>query len=182
MKKFGIVISVILLSVLACNKLDDERSQKLNIIETRLDSSLALMLKVDTIENSDKKEHYFYNLDYLRTQLKDTISRELAFFIDRYYSVRKSFKAYGENFGKHLKELQLLKQQLENLRHDAENGLIDSEKFDQYLQQESNNVLIANGNSTELLRHINAFQTIYDSLNPRIDSLVEASKAKISNE
>ena len=81
-------------------------------------------------------------------------------------------------YPKVLEELSISKKQIENLRHDAEYDKLEEGQFEKYYHLESNNLVLAEGAANEVVYAIETVQPMYDEMNPRIDSLVQASKQK----
>lgn len=177
-----IVVSMILFS--CARGLNQEQEQKLTKLEARVDSTLNVISKLDTAKGLASANHFFENMEYIKNVMTDTISREMAFYIDKYYSTRKSFKYFGNQYPKVYEELSLCKEQLDNLRHDAENGLLEEGQFEKYYHLEANNLVLAEETANEVVEAINTVQPMYDEMNPRIDSMINASNqnAGIANE
>lgn len=165
--------------MVSCTKgLNEEQNKKLSQLEHRVDSTLEIIQAIDTAKGLASANHFFENMDYIKLEMNDTLDKELIFFIDKYYALRKAFKLFGNEYPKVLEELTISKQQLENLRHDAEYDKLEEGQFEKYYHLESNNLILAEEAANDLIFAIGRAQPKYDEMNPRIDSLVQASKQK----
>jgi hypothetical protein len=174
-----IVIVIISVSLFACKSgADSKQIQKINALEQRLDSSHAEFKEIDSAKVFSMTEHFFENKEYISKSYTDTIDNDLARFIDSYLSMKKATNLINSSYGKTIEQISGTQERLDNLEHDLNEGLIEEKKFQQYYQLESNNVAIIEESVNNVMYAIETIQPIYDSLNPRIDSLIQESQRK----
>lgn len=172
----------LLIAFVSCGpKVSEQAIGKTENLKTSIDSIAVVLSKIDTAKGFASNQHYFENMDYIQTQMTDTIPKYLAFYIDDYYGIRKAFRLFAKQYVLVSSQVEESQQQLDNLLHDAKEGILDEEAYNRYYDLESNNALIATSAANEVIYAIETAQSIYDSMNPRIDSLVAASKAKSIN-
>ena len=78
-------------SKLVPKDLTEDQSNKLNLLQSRLDSTLNKIEAVDTAKNKSIIQSLFENIRFIQKKMTDTITPELALFFDDYYSMRKAF-------------------------------------------------------------------------------------------
>lgn len=170
------ILTICTILVSCGNRLNEEQEKKLSRLEFRVDSTLDVINSIDTAKGLASANHFFENMEYIKTVMTDTIDRDMAFYIDKYYSTRKSFKYFGKEYPYVHRELTICKEQISNLRHDADNGILEEGQFEKYYHLESNNLILAEEAANEVVEAIDFVEPIYADMNPRIDSLINASK------
>jgi len=163
-------------------QISDEKMAELDELDAKLDSSSQLLNSVDSARAMQAVQTYEKNLHYIQYDLKDTLPREEAFFVDSYYRLRKIMRKYGENYTNLSNEIVSAEQQLTNLRKDVKNGLIEAEQFDEYLTLERENVESIFYATKGLIEPFKKALPLYQEKNPRIDSLINSFEAKQMNE
>ena len=176
-------IGLVCLSIVACTKgLNEDQSNKLNLLQSRLDSTLNKIEAVDTAKNRVSFDHFFENIRFIQEEMTDTITPELALFFDDYYSMRKAFKMYAQEYPLILNELKISKKQLADLKHDGEAGILEDGQFEKYYHLESNNLVLAEEKANEVLYAIETIEPMYDEMNPKVDSILNIYRTKESAE
>lgn len=172
------LLSISLLVFLtACQPaIDQAKVAKIDSLQQSIDSSQQMLAQLDTTMMFNYANHYFDNINYIKSTFNDTIETETAFFIDKYYGMRKTMKLMQSQYHDNAEELQITKQQLSDLKHDAEEGLLEEKQFDKYLELESENVLKVKSLTNQLVDAYEATIPAYDEMNPKIDSLIAEDK------
>lgn len=179
MIKRSIFIFLIASAMVACGpRITDEQMNSLKQLELQLDSTIQDFEQIDSAEAFKAIETYEANLSYLQKEIKDTLPRKTAFFVDSYYQMRKPLRKYAQNYSIVKSELTLSEKQLEDLRRDVENGLVELEQFNDYLAIEQKTVDQLEAVTTDLIMNMNKVMPMYEKKNPRIDSLVKVYKLK----
>lgn len=176
--QIGILLMISLFTISCTTGLTDKETAKLNKLQYRVDSTIERLSSIDTAKSLASANHFFENLRFIQKEMKDTINPETALFLDSYYSLRKSFNMFGEQYPLVLRELTTTKKQLSDLEHDADNGLLAKGQFEQYYHLESNNLILAEEKANEVLYAIETIQPLYDKMNPKVDSLLNSYKIK----
>ncbi|MEQ8909008.1 MAG: hypothetical protein RIC95_07435 [Vicingaceae bacterium] len=178
MKLSTILFSALLLLFACQAEVDPAKLEKVDALKSRIDSSYETFAQVDSAKAMASSKHYAENMVYIKSDYRDTISKEIADFFDEYYSIRKAMKLIGGKYGKASRELRTTKSRLDNLEHDLNNDLIEEEQFKQYIQLEQNNVALIEESVNDVYHAYQTVQPMYDRMNPRIDSLIAESKRK----
>lgn len=174
-----IVISTLALFFIACRpNIDEAKLAKIDSLQNVLDSSQQLFNKVDSVKIMKYSNHYFENLDYVRNEYYDTVETEIAFYIDKYYGMRKAMKLMRKNYSKAKSELIISQNQLNLLTQDIDNGLVEESQLDKYLELESNNVNQVKGVINKIYEAYDYNIQLYEEMNPRVDSIIADNKQK----
>lgn len=174
-----IVISTLALFFIACRpNIDEAKLAKIDSLQNVLDSSQQLFNKVDSVKIMKYSNHYFENLDYVRNEYYDTVETEIAFYIDKYYGMRKAMKLMRKNYNKAKSELIISQNQLNLLTQDIDNGLVEESQLDKYLELESNNVNQVKGVINKIYEAYDYNIQLYEEMNPRVDSIIADNKQK----
>lgn len=174
-----IVISTLALFFIACRpNIDEAKLAKIDSLQNVLDSSQQLFNKVDSVKIMKYSNHYFENLDYVRNEYYDTVETEIAFYIDKYYGMRKAMKLMRKNYNKAKSELIISQNQLSLLTQDIDNGLVEESQLDKYLELESNNVNQVKGVVNKIYEAYDYNIQLYEEMNPRVDSIIADNKQK----
>ena len=175
--RFNIIVFFFAVSLVACSpQADPAKVEKVNELQSRIDSSKMAFAKIDSTTGVGSAMQYNLNVQYLKTEYRDTVTEETARFVDRYYSLRKAMKLIRSTYARTAKEIRTTDERLGNLMHDLENGLIEEDQFQQYHQLESNNVALIEESVGDILYAYETVQPMYDEMNPKIDSLIQNDK------
>ena len=162
--------------LLSCgHSFTDHQDEQIKKLELRLDSGFLEINAIDTSKAFASAFHFKENIAFFQSEMKDTITPQTAKIIDRYYSVKKGFILFQSTYAPTKAEFITLRGQIENLRHDASEGLLEQSQFDKYFHLESNNLILAEESLTQMVYAITTVQKIYDELNPKMDSIIAAS-------
>ena len=137
-----IFLFVCSLIFIGCNR--SGYHQNLNAIDSlytvsiKADSILGRIDKKEIVEISEKIEQ---TVNQFKSHYADTIPWETAKLISKYHRLKKAFGKHLENNHYITKELTYTKSQLETLRKDVENNVIEPEKFHLYYNIEAQTVL-----------------------------------------
>jgi len=103
-------------------------------------------------------------------------------YVCNYQNVRKPFKTMVINYGSFNSELKSAREQLENLKHDVQEGLISKEEFDNFFILEAKNTneisFKINKQVESVLNQYKNFDTIQPYILKLIDSYAENKKNK----
>jgi hypothetical protein len=159
--------------MIACQPgIDEAKVAKIDSLQTVLDSSQQKINTIDSAKMMDYTRHYFENIDYIKTKFNDTIDTETAFYIDKYYGMRKTMKLMQNQYSSCVEELNTTQQQLKDLKFDAKEGLLEDQQFDKYFALESENVKKIKSFVDQLQNAYEVSIPAFDEMNPTIDSLI----------
>lgn len=165
--------------VFACQpKVDEVKAAKIEKLQIRIDSSIQAFNQIDSAKAMQSAIHFDENLKYIKNEYRDTIDNKTALYIDEYYSLRKAFSLIKKDYSKTSTDLTSTNKRLEDLEHDLNNGLIEDTQFNQYIQLESNNVSLIEESTSNIVYAYSVVQPMYDTMNPKVDSLIDESKRK----
>lgn len=174
-----IITSTLALFFIACRpNIDEAKLAKIDSLQAVLDSSQQLFNKVDSAKIMQYSKHYFENLDYVRYEYYDTVETEIAFYIDKYYGMRKAMNFMRKEYNKLKSELSISQSQLDLLSEDIDNGLVEDSQLDKYLELESNNVKQVKGLVNKIHDAYDYNIRLYEKMNPRVDSIITDNKQK----
>jgi hypothetical protein len=91
-----------------------------------------------------------------------------------YSELRNSFNLFLKESPQIIEEAQTCKNQLDNLKFDAENNLVNVEKLKQYYNQESNALTLLQDKMGLFQKKINLQLNNYELLNPKIEYLLDS--------
>lgn len=135
---------VIVFPVLIWGCKDQEKSSYLEEIE-------IMSAKIDSLENVSKNQ----NADSIPTivntigitidrvkknYIADTIDLELAALMNRYKDAKKSLSSNTGNLSKARGAIPEVKEKIEHLKHDIENGVGEREKYEEYINFEKDKI------------------------------------------
>lgn len=172
---FICIFTAILLS--ACNTgLPKSDIEKVTSLELEVDNTSEDFAEIDTAKINQLSKKYFENIDYFKTNFKDTVEKKLAIYIDRYYGLNKPILFLQNDYAVIAKELKTTQQQLKDLKHDAEEGLVDAEYFERYLDLERENSETVIQNAEKMTRTYHKTTAAYKKMSSKIDSIIQTDK------
>jgi hypothetical protein len=148
---------------------------------------IAYIAKIDSLSAvlaKDNKAFQSIDTALIFSKIKK-IDKQLAVFdsIDsvslisekgNYSELRNSFNLFLEENPQIIEEAQTCKNQLDNLKFDAENNLVNVEKLKQYYNQESNALTLLQDKMGLFQKKINLQLNNYELLNPKIEYLLDS--------
>lgn len=176
------LVSIVLFMVSCGPHISKEKMAQIDKLSMQLDSVDQRVHAIDSARAMNAASIYEQNLAYMQYDLKDTLPREEAFFVDTYYRLRKGFRQYSASYNQISNEIRITKQQLEDLRFDAENGLLEEKHFDDYIALETENVHKVSSAANDMMSKIELVLPLYEKKNPRIDSLLLIYKVPEASE
>ncbi|MEX2380659.1 MAG: hypothetical protein WD530_07935 [Vicingaceae bacterium] len=175
--KNALILLSLPLFLMACRPgIEEAKLAQVDSLQTVLGSSQQIVNAMDSAKMMDYASHYFENIDYIKSTFNDTIDNETAFFIDKYYGLRKAMKLMQKQYQSNVEELKTIQQQLKDLKHDAKDGLLEEKQFDDYLRLEAENVRTVQGFVSQLQKAYEVSIPMYEEMNPSIDSLIEEDR------
>jgi len=178
MKKYLIIIIASLL--VACGpKISAEQSEKLENLTLKVDSAVDILTNtIDSNRLITLTSDYLNKQSFFENDMKDTVDRETIFLIDEFMRDKKAIKYLSANYGPFMNEAKAMKEQLQDLKLDIDNRLVDQEQFKKYYDLENNNFL-------ELDNAVKTIKDVYLRVDselvrrtPKIDSIINAYNLK----
>ncbi len=139
----------------------------LDTIETKFDGIEfdSLQLIVEHVLSNERtiKNNY----------VSDTINEELGRNMNQCKGIRKFFESPSADRNKYKQEIIEIRSQFENLKEDINNGILEKEKIDLYINNEKSDLNLFNLMFTEYHeKQIKAFN-IYYIIVPQVDAFIE---------
>jgi len=171
------------LALFACGpQIAEDKLADLGALESKLDTVYQKVESIDSARSMEAVIEFEKNIEIIQYDLKDTFPRETAFFVDEYYRLKKALRNFAKDYNALAQETAISKNQLKNLRKDAENGLVEKEQFNDYLELEKENVNKLYEVSNSIIPPMQKALPIFEAKNPKIDSIIQAYQAKQMNE
>lgn len=174
----AIVLMVVLVSCQNGNKELTARIDKLNLL---LDSTNRLTAQIQFHEEEANAKKIEDDLEFIHQHVKDTLSQSIGFLLSDYRALldgeEEEEKEKGmENTELMLKkELDFTRQQLMNLKHDAEKASVEIVELNKYIEAESTAVYKLNAyvrlKHSDFERKRNLFQQYQPKVQAFLDSI-----------
>lgn len=134
------IIGLVVFTVGSCrtNKFKRELAQ-IDSLETVL-KKCEQVLAIDPEKVQKRVEEINADLAYIKENNTDTFTAEIAFMLDEYYAMAKTYKKYLKKYSDFEQEYQELMTQVQNLKAGLLNGNITQQQFVSYYQKEKEDV------------------------------------------
>ena len=133
-----------------------------------MEETAKVYYEIDTLKIDSFYTIVLFNLNRLG-KMKIQESNELLL---NYGTLKKGFKEFIKRRPYTLEELEFCRKQINDLREDAENGLLTDEDFELFLKHEANASQSLRVQMSYYQARIAAQVKKFEQLTPRIDSLV----------
>lgn len=177
----GIFSLIIMISSCGPN-IPKEKMAQIDELKVILDSAEQRITAIDSTETFDIIQSYQERLEFYQNTLKDTLPREEASFVDSFFRLRKMLTKFTASYTPIRSELKISKKQLEDLRFDAENGLLEEKHFDEYIELERENVNKVAYATHDIMGTMEKWIPTYQKKLPRVDSLQNIYKEQMNEE
>ena len=173
----------ILLFMSSCNTTNYPNEIKtIDSLLMRIDTAQKIYAKIDTTgirEDGDTFKRKFNYLTAFYQQSPDTITREAAFLVADYRSLRKPYAQFIDKYKAQGAELAFSEKQLVDLRFDLEHNLLDTNFVNRMIYSEKEAVDKVVNEIKNLSVGKQMMVERNQKLEPVIDSLINAIKLKI---
>ncbi len=174
------ICSIILLS--ACKRgLSETEIEKVDHLQTQLKQASIDLAQIDSAKIKAITIQYFEDLDYFKENFTDTVDAEFAHFINQYYGLKEMISFLNESYPIAVKELDVNRAQLQNLKYDAKNGYVEPQHFKQYLELETENEEIIKKTIARIKRTYGKVINAYEKMSPKIDSIIQEDRKEKDN-
>lgn len=116
------------------------RLTKVDYLLNRVDSVESTLTQTDTVAANANIKTVGELLGYIQKNYHDTMTKQTGFLMSDFHGSRKSFKRLLENYHKEYKELKYTRNQLNDLRSDITNQILNDTTFNRYYSAEKNAV------------------------------------------
>lgn len=131
---------MISLAFTACKNAMEKEIGEVDALISMVDEIEKSVLSIDTTRAFAAKKQVSMDLAMIES-LDDTLDKETAFRLDDYYSGKKKLFRFSSNYKSFITQIGFAKVQLNNLKQDIDNGIVDKEKFKDYYASEQASVM-----------------------------------------
>lgn len=182
MKQYLLIISLIAFSFFACKNAYEKELGEVEGLITMVDEIEKTVLSVDTSKAFDAQRKIAQDFKVLNS-LNDTLSKEDAFRLDDFYSGKKKIFRFSSNYMYILKQVEFAKKQLNELKQDLNNGLIEKDKFKEYYSTEHASIMDLNMQVNKSVNGVDEAVQKLELNRSEIDKLLEElSNKAVENE
>jgi|SRR5690554_454798 len=177
----GILSALLFLS--SCNTTNyPNEIQTIDSLLMRIDTAQKIYAEIDTTGIKEKGEIFNRKFNYLTAfyqQSPDTITREAAFLIADYRTLRKPYAQFVDRYLNYGEELEFSQKQLADLRFDLEHNLLDTNfvKRMMFSEREAIESIVNNIKNLSIGKEMMVDRN--EKLDPVIDSLINTIKSEI---
>lgn len=140
MKKYLFFILIISIAFSACKNAMEKELGEVDALISMVDEIEKSVLSIDTTRAFAAKRKVSMDLAMIES-LGDTLDKATAFRLDEYYSGKKRLYRFSTNYKDFIKQISYAKDQLNNLKQDINNGLVEKDKFQGYYNVEQASVM-----------------------------------------
>ncbi len=169
------LLAFVILSFASCQTNEDKlKVLRVEGISYKMEETAKVYFEIDTLKIDSLYSVILFNLDRLG---KLGYQDDHKLIMD-YATLKKGFKEFIKRRPYTIEELEFCRNQIEDLREDAENGLLSDEDFELYLKHESNASQSLRVQMSYYESRIAAQVKKFENLNPQINSLIDSLNIK----
>lgn len=180
MKKYIFLIFIISAGFIACNNAYEKEIAEVQGLMKMVDEMEKSILSVDTSKAFTAKRNIASDIKTIE-DLVDTLDRETAFRLDDLFSGKKKIYRFQENYNSILNQIKFAKNQLDNLKQDLSNGLIDKDTFGKYYSTEHASIIDLNMQVNKSVTGIDEIVQQYELNREEIKQLINELAQKSAN-
>lgn len=136
----GFILSLIILSIISCKQAKYKKEfTQIDSLEATL-KKCEKVLAIDPDKVQKRVEEISADLAFIKENNTDTFTAEIAFVLDEYYAMAKTYKKYLKSYKKFDQEFKELSTQVQNLKASLLNGSISRQQFATYYPKEREDV------------------------------------------
>ncbi len=174
---FFLILSTFLFS---CAPNFTEEKKEVDDFNKILDKSDSLFFSIPKEDVYNRLNIYESNLNRIRENAPDSIDMEMSAIVNRCKLIKKPFKHFLGNYEKYRKEVDLSRDQLNNLYHDLEIRVMKKDSFYYYLEMEKEYIVnLSNemeSNAKDVINLIKNFDTLNPLLEVKIKNIENSKK------
>lgn len=140
MKKVLFFTIIICLGFTACKNAMEKEIGEVDGLISMVDEIEKAVLSVDTSRAFSAKRQISADLAQIEA-FADTLDKETAFRLDDYYYGKKKMYRFASHYNEFINQIAYAKKQLNNLKQDINNGVVDKDKFDGYYNVEQASIM-----------------------------------------
>lgn len=164
----------------ACSNSNENEVAKVSGLEEILLNTEEVLNSVDTSETFALYREVKHNLKFIQNNYSDTMQKDDAFTLGDYNANRKALYFFVENYNKFNNEIELSKNQLNNLKTDLANNTINIDDFPNYFETEQQIIIELNNQVSTAVNGINTVISNYKDLTPKVNKIIADIKTQQS--
>ena len=182
-QRFASFIAILFLVLsISCQNKNKELTARIDKLNQLLDSTNRLTAEIQFKEEEANAKKIEEDLEFIHQNFKDTLSQAMGFLLSDYHAIldgeEEEEKEKGmENTELMLKkELDFTRQQLINLKHDAEKASVEIVELNKYIEAESTAVYKLN--SYVRLKHseFERKKKLFQEYQPKVQAFLDSIK------
>jgi len=182
MKVFFIPLLICSLVLVACGpKINDNQQKQLKKLTEQVDSITKTINAIDSAKLITMTSNFFERKEYVQNNLVDTVDKKTLFKLDDFIQLRKGMGYLATEYSSVKSETNIMSQQIEDLNHDVDKGLIEEKQFNRYIGLELENFKQLQPAAGRLIAINENMKNQYNSKVGLVDSLIAANKTKLND-
>ena len=163
----------------ACGpKISSEQQEHLDELAITPDTLNSWISRVDNPSFDSMMQVFNLRKEYIKNEMKDTLNKDAVVLLNSFLLQANDFDFLEENFPILKKELETSTKQLELMQKDIDARVLNSEKFEEYIEIEYENSKVL---QTELNRFISTYRSqieLYHNMVEEVDSIINDYKVR----
>jgi len=169
-KRYFAIIVLAAFFISCANKNIDKELRQIDSLITVLNNTEKFFELTTKAEERNKEMDF--KLKTLQLKYKDTLSFEESQILTDYHLNRKVYEKYIKQIGKATKEIEQLRNQLIDLKHDLENDLISKAEFVDFIIEEQQDITANYSQTKEYYDTVEKYEDMYNKMTPLVDELI----------
>ncbi len=177
--QYVFVFIIFSFSIQSCvNKKSESAILQLDSLLVKLDTAQKNIALVDSIKLNIYKVSVDSSVFFFQQNIQDTISKEQAIVISKYSSLQKPFDNMHQAYYSLLREIPTSRKQIENLKHDLQERLVDNEKIEKFVLNEKQVVENIASVSSELIKALPEKGMQFEELNSAVKAMADSIRTQ----
>ena len=177
MKIYILLILVISLGISSCTNPNEKEIGEVEALLAIMEETEQSLLSIDTSIVFEAKRQMDKDITEV-SSFTDTMTREDAFKLDDIFRTRKRFNKITINYSGFIYEIEFSRNQLNNLKEDLENGLINKEDFKAHYAKEKEYVMVINNQISKVIGGLDEAIEKQKLDRPSLLEIIEKKKLK----
>jgi len=175
-----IILPIIILIAVSCGTKTDKNEQlvKIDSLKMIIDRMELKLNEIDFGKANKALIEYRLNMNDIVAHIEKELDTVSGKYLMAYTEVKAPLKSFVKHQPQIKKDIAKARKQLDDLYHDVEKELINEDKFEAYLNAESDSIFILNNWVSENVDKVKEQILNFDSLNPRIKDIIQFHKNK----
>jgi hypothetical protein len=177
MSKYILVLLFVTVSFVACNNPNEKEINEINALIAKATETENSLLSIDTSKVFGTKRQLEADIESF-SEIGDTLSKAEAFKVSDIFGSKKKFYRLTAGYPKFIEQIETSKKQLNDLKQDLENGLINKDNYSTYYSDEQIALKDLDLQINKLVIGIDIVVEKYEKDRPELLNLIEKLKQK----